>query len=515
MTGAKLQLIHTGQEDIYLHNNPNIFFFKKVYMRHTRFSMNSFNIITDENCDYTSSTKCKISIPRYGDLINHIFFRFNLPTISNGSNGFRFVDNIGSAIIKNVSLYIENTLIETLSGEFIYAYHKLHNSGEKNNIFDKMINPDSPRKTVSNDSNRNDPASILAKTITVPLPFWFHRDNGLAIPLIALSKHRVYIEIELRPIQELFTLFKKESVQLHSDADDDTFERYYSSKPESTDIATYFANHNFDPRFEINYIYLDNRERNQLVKHKQQYLIEQVREFNIVHLSGNKNININLYHPVKEIIIIPKRNDIKNCNQWTNFTNHDYHNIPYKDFQTNYLELSKQSYIKNNAENMIYYLGEYRQSEDSSGNKYTTDHIKKLVDIWKYRKYTDIPSINRSNYKFFSSNIISQMQIKLNNTILIEYKDDYFFSKLQSYLYYKQSSVDDILLYSFSKNPHKFQPSGICNFSSLDKIRFEIKFKQPELFENNPYKYDTNIYFVNYNILHIEGGMGGILYANK
>ena len=141
--------------------------------------------------------------------------------------------------------------------------------------------------------------------------------------------------------------------------------------------------------------------------------------------------------------------------------------------------------------------------------------FKELLEIWRYRPYIDIPSIDRLNHSFFTSDIILYMQLKLNNTILVEYKHGNFFSKLQSYLYYKGSSMDDILLYSFTKNPMQFQPSGICNFSYLDKIRFEIQFKQPESFEKEPYKYNTNIYFVNYNILHIENGMGGLLYANK
>ena len=78
---------------------------------------------------------------------------------------------------------------------------------------------------------------------------------------------------------------------------------------------------------DIQYIFLDNKERILLTKEKQEYLIEQVQKTDVLNIVGNNTINMRLYHPVKEIIIIPKRSDISLRNQWTNFSNNDSINM--------------------------------------------------------------------------------------------------------------------------------------------------------------------------------------------
>ena len=53
----------------------------------------------------------------------------------------------------------------------------------------------------------------------------------------------------------------------------------------------------------------------------------------ITDISSINTVTMKHYHPVKEIIIVPKRSDIRTRNQWFNFSNHDYNGINYRDYQ--------------------------------------------------------------------------------------------------------------------------------------------------------------------------------------
>jgi hypothetical protein len=529
MGGGLLQLANTNAEDYYLINNPNIDFFKKVYMRHSNFTMTSFEIpcITydklagttfDNSLSFNNPAKYKIRIPRNGDLVSHIFFRCNLPPIYSEykkDKGFKYIKNLGSSMIKSASLYIENTLIEKISGEFLYAYHRLHKKNFKNNMFDSMSGHEKElhdpignidlryrESTLSNENfyntnyinkNYKNRASITNKNIIVPLSFWFNRDYGLSLPLIALKKHQVYVEIEIRPFKELILLTKEETGIKHT-TNDTTFSNLYYAPTGVDNIADFIdEDWNFNPMLDIQYIFLDNKERILLTKEKQEYLIEQVQKTDILNIVGNNTINMRLYHPVKEIIIIPKRSDISLRNQWTNFSNHDSTNMEITNYQT------------------------YEVIDGDKTNKSEED-LKNLLKIWNYRKYRDIPTINNLNYKFFTSNIINSMSIDLDGKERLELKDHTYYSKNQIFNHYNGTYLKDILVYSFSKNPSKFTPSGSCNLSEIDNIAFNIDLKKPHVYEaaNFPkYSYDISIYTVNYNILSIQHGMGGLVYANR
>ena len=513
MGGGLLQLSIKGIEDNYLNNNPNINFFKKVYMRYTNFTMNSisvpcsnFSILNgnlqnkSKRLPYNESSHFRVKVPRNGDLIDHVLLNLTLPDISSDDiKGFQYVDNLGTSIIKSASLYIEDTLIETITGEFLYAYYKLHNLKGKSNIFDNMAGS-IPKESYIHHNNQlsssntlnkyyNGPPSIQSEKLSIPLYFCFSKIRGLALPLIALKFHQVYIDIELRPFRELFTISETDSVS-HTDSNNvvTSFNRKKIIKPPSDlDIESYYINQYWElnPQLEINYIFLDNKERNLIVKSSEKYLIEQVRQFNINNIDGLKNLEFEIYHPVKEMIIIPKRTDALLYNQRTNFTNLDYKNINDKDYQT-----------------------------FATDKIYTEPELKNLLDIWKFRNYSDIPSINNTNYQFYNKSIIESLDIYLDNMNRLEKKSSNYFTETQKLKHYEGTKTDGILTYSFSKYPGKFQPYGFCNMSELDNLVLNVNLKEPSVY-NESYKYDLSVYFVNYNILDIRNGMGGLMYGNK
>ena len=517
MGGGLLQLSIKSNEDEYLTGNPNIQFFKKVYLRYSNFTMSTYEVLCtplkeiEENMpvnklSFDTNTKYKIRVPRNGDLMTDIFLKCKLPKIySNEKNGrIKYVNNLGFTMIKSAAIYIENTLVERVTGEYLYIYHKLHSSQSKNELINemtgnthKLFNPmdyDGNYKNSNLDSIKfieegtkylnkyfDSPSSIDETELIVPLTFWFNRDKGLSLPLIALKYHEVHIELELRPLKELII----------KEYDDDSLSgsaTYYSKPSDLTSINDYIDdNWNINTKLEINYVFLDNKERNFIVKNTQHYLIEQVQMKEISNISGINTVSMKHYHPVKEIIIVPKRSDISNRNEWFNFSNHDYIDINYRDYQ-----------------------------DISDRNNLTINEKNELNTIWKYRKYNQIPDINQTNYSFYNSSIINEMRIELDGVERQCFQDEIYYNSKPILTNYEGSYLDNVLLVPFSLHPSQFKPSGFCNLSEINNITFNFRMKNTNMNgELINYNYNINTYFVNYNILHIQNGMGGLIYANK
>ena len=72
-----------------------------------------------------------------------------------------------------------------------------------------------------------------------------------------------------------------------------------------------------------------------------------------------------------------------------------------------------------------------------------------------------------------------------------------------------------IYCYSFALKPEEHQPSGTCNFSRIDTATIVLNMAgnvviSPELDAT----WDVRVYAVNYNILRVMSGMGGLAYSN-
>jgi len=342
--------------------------------------------------------------------------------------------------------------------------------------------------------------------LTVPLDFWFTKNPGLALPLIALQYHDIEIELELRPIEDLYLI--KET---------DTSSLYYGKyiKPDSTNQKHRFENFGitnnylFDlgtvsrcdpqkvgwglsPSLEIKYIYLDREERRVFANIEHEYLIEQVFRQEKTGIVGEKTFEVELFHPIKELIIVTQRDDISLKNEWTNFTN-----------QETVLQSNDLSVGDNKWENMI---------------------------------YTPIGAGIISSHKNYSSKMFSEilvtMGIKINGLQRQTARYLNYWKYLQPYESHTyKSDTSGIYVYSFSLNNDSYQPSGSMNASRIKRIEFEVKTREPfkysELLDqenfssldtgsNNDYvwKYNFIIYSVNYNILRISSGMGGLAFAN-
>ena len=188
-----MQLVAYGAQDIYLTGNPQITFFKVVYRRHTNFSMEAI----EQTWDGTSSGadgRCSATISRNGDLVHRMYLE-----ITFGSDHDEKHDNPGASLINNVELEIGGQRIDKQSGHWMETWAELTesnptgrvatDSGKDGTLFQNMSGMGGVFNNGTFDVNDK---------IFVPLQFWFCRNPGLALPLIALQYHEVKVILDHR-----------------------------------------------------------------------------------------------------------------------------------------------------------------------------------------------------------------------------------------------------------------------------------------------------------------------------
>ena len=192
MGGGLMELVAKGAQDIYLTGNPQITFFKTIYKRHTNFSIES--IEQTFSGDVNFGLKSKLELKRSGDLVSQIILELELPKILSNDSTVTWINSIGHAIIEEVELEIGGQLIDKHYGEWLEIWSELSVNNSKQDGFKAMVG----NFGVSNGTKG-------PYTLYIPLQFWFCRNIGLALPLIALQYHDVVINIKFRNFNECWT----------------------------------------------------------------------------------------------------------------------------------------------------------------------------------------------------------------------------------------------------------------------------------------------------------------------
>lgn len=383
MPGGIVQLAAFGAQNMLLNGNPSVSYFKKVYKTHTNFAMESMRVPFNKNeMRFNDASKLIAKIGRNSDLIQDIYFSFELPVIrkrivrdtSNRIVGddFRYIKNIGEAIIDNYYIYIGGTIVDKQYGEWLHIWNELSLKSSKRYGYDKLIG-NVPELYTPDPFNRlnNNAIQVDKQRIYVPLKFWFNKNPGLALPLIALQYHEVEIHIELRPYKEIFTVNQKRP-SMWSD---------------------YFQGEvlNITPYLEVNYIFLDSYERNYFAINAQDYLIEQVVRIPVYDVKQFEMTELTLQNPVKEIIWVLKRNDAESNNMFFEYYDYDYEeSMEYMEGDTCICEhIRTNKEIMKNAKLVLNGLDRFDEKEASYFNL-----------IQPYQHHTVIPKMGIYVYSF-------------------------------------------------------------------------------------------------------------------
>jgi len=378
-----MQLVAYGAQDIYLTGNPQITFFKVVYRRHTNFSMESIEQTWnggDGTGTPTTAGRCTTTISRNGDLVHRVY----LELVGNAN----VVENPTAYSIVDVEVEIGGQKIDKQTGQWMNVWSHLTEPNPSGHT--GKSGSESTGTTFQNMSGMGGALgdSGEGSKYWVPLQFWFCRNPGLALPLIALQYHEVKIILN----HHFYSAFSKlDSNKLWAD-----------------------------------YIYLDTDERRRFAQVSHEYLIEQVQDQSI---TKGTSADLNFNHPVKELV-------------WC-----------------------VNSHIGN------------------------LDPIGSLTDTY---------------------------QLKLNGHDRFAARDWRYFSRTQIWQHHSGAGgltasaaatvrhSDGIGVYSFALKPEEHQPSGTCNFSRIDNAQLVCSKDSAA----------DRVYAVNYNVLRIMSGMGGLAYSN-
>lgn len=212
MAGGLMQLVAYGAQDVFLTGTPEITFWKVSYRRHTNFAMESIEQTFSGQADFGRRVTCTIS--RNGDLAYRTYLQVTLPQIDQNLNPSastsagtgvyaRWLDYIGEQLIAQVEVEIGGQRIDRQYGDWMHIWNQVTLTSEQQKGYYKMIG-NTTQLTYITDPNFADvtgpcsattgPSQVCAPrktlpetTLYIPLLFWFSRNPGLALPLVALK----------------------------------------------------------------------------------------------------------------------------------------------------------------------------------------------------------------------------------------------------------------------------------------------------------------------------------------
>jgi hypothetical protein len=394
-----MQLVAYGAQDIYLTGNPQITFFKVVYRRHTNFSIESIEQTFNGSVDFGRKVSCTVS--RNGDLIHKVYLQVDLPALTVGSGTVAWARNIGHVLIDEVSIEIGGQTIDKHYGDWLNIWNELTQTAERMDGYDLMIGNDAEMISTSAGTTTGTPAY----TVYIPLQFWFCRNPGLALPLIALQYHEVKFNITFRPASECTV-----------------GSGTLAATPVISNASLY-----------VDYIYLDTDERRQFAQVQHEYLIEQL-QFTGAESFNNAAVKtkLSLNHPCKELVWVVQPDTNASANKWADYT-------------------------------------------------YTGAHT--IVDA----------------------------KLQLNGHDRFSTRKAGYFGLVQPYQHHTRIPDTGIYMYSFALNPEQHQPSGTVNMSRIDNATLLLNLNQGMIGAG---AVKLRVYAVNYNVLRIMAGMGGLAYSN-
>ena len=429
MGGGLLQLVAYGAQDVYLTGNPQITFFKVVYRRHTNFAIEAI----EQTPTGSSSLGSRVSfqITRNGDLIHRVYF-YGVIKNTSTTSAVALVPNFGQKLLKTIELEIGGQRIDKHYSEWLYIWNELSLPVGKRDGYNVMVGANS----------RNTSTKLAAGAsyeLYVPLEFWFCRNVGLALPLIALQYHEVKINIE----------YESEGVGYMKDTTATNFT--FQEETKTGTVTSYEDNSALTGSINlekavlwVDYIFLDTDERRRFAQLSHEYLIEQLQftGSDSITSSGDsmKSIRMNFNHPCKELVWTIKKSNAGVY--WNNYS-----------------------------------------TAGGSGTVHNNDHLD-------------------------STNPVTNAKIMLNGNDRFATRKGEYFSLVQPYQHHENTPDkfhQGINVYSFALKPEEHQPSGTLNMSRIDTAVLSLSSSIPGI---------ISVYAVNYNVLRILSGMGGLAYSN-
>lgn len=589
MPGGLLNIIAWGDKNVILNGNPSKTFFKTTFSKYTNFGLQKFRIDKTNSASLKNDATSvfKFTIPRYGDLLMDSYLALYLPNIwsiiykpsatatageggggdgedgdgggevTSGETGssnttyypyeFKWIEDLGTQLIKRITLKIGGHIIQELTGHYLHNLVQRDFNETKKNLYNRMTgnvaelnNPahangrDSRYPNAVYDVSGSEP-SINGRYIYVPINTWFTLNPKMAFPLICLEYSSLDIEIEMRPIKELFVVRdvnNNNNLDIHretntsanvkfgnyiqpnlGDSSKFSMNRFINQplKDNSTDYSTFTNNWNPDIHLISTFAFLTNEEARVFANQPQEYLIREVYEETFHMITDLNRVKINNNNGlVSNWMWTFQRDDVNKRNQWSNYTNWEYKNV---------YPLS----TKLKVDNVTNYTEDTNHLNDLSNEEI---YISGTHDITNYITPKNIPV--KFAISFDGKYRENEMEIGI-----YEYLEQYI----------KTSGDGESGLYCYNyclnTNPFEHQPSGAVNLSKFKNIELEFSTISPPIDPSGVdftikcntddptrideiikpigglYKYNYNLIVMEerYNILRFNAGNAELLYA--
>ncbi|NBS68540.1 hypothetical protein EBT31_06450 [bacterium] len=467
MAGGLMQLVAYGAQDVYLTGNPKVTFFQAVYKRHTNFAMELIQQTT--NGSPASSGRVSVTIARNGDLVGNMHVALQPTSNVLVSTNSAFDTNwVAERAIAAVELTIGGQRIDKHYQTWWRLYAELFLNESDKLAWGKMTTMSNPN------ANGGTTSGASPSKVYLPLLFFFNRNPGLYLPLIALQYHEVRLDFDLTA--------------------------YY---------ASYFGTTN---AFEVwaNYVYLDTEERRRFAQKGHEYLIEQVQHTGgdqLTSAASNQEgsvqlVRLSFNHPVKELV-------------WC-YTNPTAAAATALNAMWNFSTGTANVNVTSNVQHFVY------------SNNYVLPHVTGVPHL--FSSLGVAPSNVGASGSFFGNAYWIEEGSKFSSTdaktpgfevgplhlfkVILNgqdrFKEQYgkYFNQVQPFYHHTGTPYPGIYVYSFALQPEEHQPTGTCNFSRIDNAQVSVQLKSAS---------DATLqklFAVNYNILRIQSGMGGLAFSN-
>lgn len=292
MGGGIISLVANGAQDVYLTGNPQITYFKVIYRRYTNFAVETVQHSIES---VRPGGSYSVQVQRNGDLVTKTALRLKVPAVTSEVLGsctekVAWVRRLGHALIKKLEVKIGGMYIDKHIGTWLDIHWELTHSQSAERGYRALIGDvEELTKLRGKELFDNTIEDLLPEyTLYIPFQFWFNRNYGLALPLIALQYHEVRLEIDL-----------EESCKLMN---------WTGSAPPNLSNFTFK-----EAGVVLDYVYLESGERRKYAQLGHEYLIEQVQftgtetvNFNANSVSNNEKFKLNYNHPTKELVFALK-----------------------------------------------------------------------------------------------------------------------------------------------------------------------------------------------------------------
>ena len=568
MGGGLMQLVAYGAQDVYLTGNPQITFWKVTYRRYTNFAMESIEQTFNGQADFGRRVTCTIS--RNGDLAYRTYLQITLPEINQAMNSAaarsslavygpgdqhrgetgvfaRWLDFPGEQIISIVEVEIGGQRIDRQYGDWMHIWNQLTLTSEQQRGYYKMVGnttqltfiTDPSFASVDGPCATSAPTQVCAPrnalpetTLYVPLQFWYCRNPGLALPLIALQYHEIKINLDLRPIDECLWAVTSLS---------------NTSATSSLKVSTAYQMSLVAASLYVDYVFLDTDERRRMAQSAHEYLIEQLQFTGDESVGSSSNkIKLNFNHPCKELIwVVQPDANVDYCASLITGTTlfsvlgaQPFNYTDAIDVLPNGIHAFAGPGSVNGPNQFINTSGLF---EDPGA----TDAV--TFPGWDYQapnfnhsgfvqsaNQTDLQPANINGATDFQSavsdagtfvltetsldmhcwgeNPVVTAKLQLNGQDRFSEREGTYFDLVQPFQHHTRTPDTGINVYSFALRPEEHQPSGTCNFSRIDNATLQLVLSNATVGGTNTAK--VRVYATNYNVLRIMSGMGGLAYSN-